>query len=44
MEVARRRKKLLDYLKERGGYYRLKEEALDRNMWRVALEEALNLS
>ena len=37
-EVARRRgrrsKKLLDYLKDRRGYSRLKEEALDRTMWR----------
>ena len=37
----RRRKELLDDLKDRTGYYHLKEEALDRNMWR---EEALNLS
>jgi len=38
MEVARRRgrrrKKLLDDLKERRGYSHLKEEALDRTMWR----------
>ena len=36
IEVAgrrgRRRKKLLDDLKDRRGYYRLKEEALDRTM------------
>ena len=31
---GRRRKKLLDDLKERRGYCQLKEEALDRNMWR----------
>ena len=30
----RRRKKLLDDLKDRRGYCQLKEEALDRNMWR----------
>jgi hypothetical protein len=30
---GRRRKKLLDDLKERGGYSHLKEEALDRSMW-----------
>jgi hypothetical protein len=30
----RRRRKLLDDLKERRGYSRLKEEALDRTMWR----------
>ena len=38
MEVARgrgrRRKKLLDYLKDWRGYSHLKEEALDRTMWR----------
>jgi len=38
MEVARRRerrrKKLLDELKNRRGYSHLKEEALDRTMWR----------
>jgi hypothetical protein len=37
MEVTRRRgrrrKKLLDDLKDRRGYSRLKEEALDRTMW-----------
>ena len=31
---GRRRKKLLDGLKDRRGYSHLKEEALDRNMWR----------
>ena len=31
---GRRRKKLLDDLKERRGYCHLKEEALDRTMWR----------
>ena len=38
MEVTRRRgrrrKKLLDDLMDRRGYYHLKEEALDRIMWR----------
>jgi len=38
MEVTRRggrrRRKLLDELKDRIGYSRLKEEALDRTMWR----------
>ena len=29
-----RRKKLLDDLKDRRGYCQLKEEALDRTMWR----------
>jgi hypothetical protein len=32
---GRRRWKLLDELKERGEYSRLKEEALDRTMWRA---------
>ena len=31
---GRRRKKLLDELKDRRGYSNLKEEALDRTMWR----------
>jgi hypothetical protein len=30
---GRRRKKLLENLKERRGYSHLKEEALDRTMW-----------
>ena len=38
MEVTRRRgrrpKKLVDDLKDRRGYSHLKEEALDRTMWR----------
>jgi len=38
MEVARRRgirrKKLLDDLKDRRGYSHLKEDALDRTVWR----------
>ena len=34
MEVTRRCRKLLDDLKERRGYSHLKEEALDRTMWR----------
>ena len=44
MEVARRRgrrrKKLLDDLKDRRGYSHLKEQALDR----IVLGEALDLS
>ena len=31
---GRRRKKLLDDLKDRRGYSHLKEEALERSMWR----------
>jgi hypothetical protein len=34
---GRRRRKLLDDLKERRGYCHLKEEALDRTMWRAGL-------
>ena len=33
-----RRRKLLDDLKERRGYSHLKEEALDRTMWRAGFE------
>ena len=32
---GRRRRKMLDDLKERRGYSHLKEEALDRTMWRA---------
>jgi len=32
---GRRRRKLLDGLKERRGYSHLKEEAVDRNIWRA---------
>jgi hypothetical protein len=32
---GRRRRKLLDDLKERRGYSHLKEKALDRAMWRA---------
>jgi hypothetical protein len=35
MEVTRRRRKLLDDLKDGRGYCHLKEEALDRTMWRI---------
>ena len=41
---GRRSKRLLDDLKDRRGYSRLKEETLDRIMWRHLLEEALDLS
>jgi hypothetical protein len=34
IEVTRRRKKLLDDLKDRRGYSHLKEEALDSTVWR----------
>ena len=32
---GRKHRKLLDDVKERRGYYHLKEEALDRTMWRA---------
>jgi hypothetical protein len=32
---GRRRKQLLDDLKEKRGYWKLKEEALDRALWRT---------
>jgi hypothetical protein len=32
---GRRRRKLLDDLKERKGYSHLKEESFDRTMWRA---------
>jgi hypothetical protein len=38
---GRRRRELLDGLKERRGYSRLKEEALDRTMWRVRIGRGL---
>ena len=41
---GRRRKKLLYDLKDRRGHSNLKEEALDRTMWRHRLKEALDLS
>ena len=48
MEVTRkrgrRRKQLLDDLKETRDQWTLKEEALDRAAWRIALEEAMELS
>ena len=35
--LGRKHRKLLDDLKERRGYSRLKEEAVDRTMWRARL-------
>ena len=40
---GRRRRKLLDDLRERRGYSHLKEEALDALCGEIALEEALDL-
>jgi len=37
---VRGRRKLLDDLKERRGYFHLKEEALDRTMWRAGFGRA----
>jgi hypothetical protein len=35
---GRRRKQLLDDLKERRGYWKLKGDALDRTLWRIRFE------
>jgi hypothetical protein len=40
---GRKRKQLLEDLKERTGYGKLKGETLDRTLWRMALEEAMGL-
>jgi hypothetical protein len=40
---GRRCRKLLDDLKERGGYCHLKEEALDRTMWRAGFGRGFGL-
>jgi len=40
---GRRRRKLLDDLKDRGGYCYLKEEALDRAMWRARFGRGFGL-
>jgi hypothetical protein len=40
---GRRRRKLLDDLKERRGYSHLKEEALDREMWKARFGRRLDL-
>jgi hypothetical protein len=37
---GRRRRKLLDDLRERRGYSHLKEEALDRTVWRARFERS----
>jgi hypothetical protein len=41
---GRRRKQLLDDLKEKRRYWKLKEEALDRTRWRTRFKEATDLS
>jgi hypothetical protein len=40
---GRRRRKLLDDIKERRGYSHLKEEALDRTMWRARFGRGFGL-
>jgi hypothetical protein len=40
---GRRRRKLLDDLKERRGYCHLKEEALDRTVWRARFGRGFGL-
>jgi hypothetical protein len=40
---GRRGKQLLNYLKEKREYCKLKQEALDRTLWRTLLEEAMDL-
>jgi hypothetical protein len=41
--LGRRRRKLLDNLKKRRGYSHLKEEALDRTMWRARFGRGFGL-
>jgi hypothetical protein len=41
---GRRRKQLLDDLKEKGGHCQLKEEALDSTVWRTRFKEAMDQS
>ena len=40
---GRRRRKLLDDLKERRGYCHLKEEAVDRTVWRAGFGRGFGL-
>ena len=40
----RRRKQLLDDNQETRRFWKLKQEALDRILWRTRLEEAVDLS
>jgi hypothetical protein len=37
IEMTRKRRRLLDDFKESRGYSHLKEEALDRTMWRACV-------
>ena len=38
----KRSKQLVDTVKEREGYWKLKGEALDCTLWKFALEEAMD--
>jgi len=38
---GRRRRQLLDDFKEKREYWKLKEEALDRTLWRTGFEKSL---
>jgi len=40
---GRRRRKLLDELKERRGYCHLKDEVLDRSVWRAGFGRGFEL-
>jgi hypothetical protein len=40
---GRRRRNLLDHLKEKRGYSHLKEEALDDKMWRAIFGSSFDL-
>jgi hypothetical protein len=41
---GRRRKELVGELKEKRGYWKLKAEAQDHTLWRLALEEPVDHS
>jgi hypothetical protein len=41
--IGRRRKQLLDDLKEKRRYWKLKEEAIDRTMWRTRFGRSYGL-
>jgi hypothetical protein len=41
---GRKRKQLLDDIKKKRRYCKFKGEALDLSLWRLALEEAMELS
>jgi len=46
-ETGRRRKRctqLLDGLKEKGGYWKMKEETVDRTVWRIRVERSFGPS